>query len=133
MSAILLIYALLSTTPPATQISLDGPPNIRYGLRCRPLSPYDYSTVYSQPFDSDLLQNGYSNYGAGDRWVCDDFILEFDADIREIVVYQIYTGQQASTYSISISVDDTGDSDPNTNTVLWAKSVACTNEWIYGP
>lgn len=133
MNVLFMVLVLISTVPPATQLLPGGPPNIRHGLSSRPFSPYDYSIIYSQPFDGGLLEDGYSNYGAGDRWVCDDFILEFDADIREIVVYQIYTGQQASNYSIAISVDDTGDFNPNTNTVIWAETVTCTNYFYYGP
>ena len=131
MSVLLLISVFLSTSSPAHQWSPGGLPNIRHGLSHRYASPYDYSMVYSQPFDGYLLQNGYSNYGAGDRWVCDDFTLEIDADIREVVLYQLYTGMMASEYSIAISMDDEGDSDPNTAVEIWSITIPCENQHHY--
>jgi hypothetical protein len=83
--------------------------------------------VYSQTYSYENLLNGYSNYGAGDRWVCDDFELIGSAWVSNIDVWMIWTGGQASTMNIVISKDDTGDSDPNTNTDVWAESASCTN------
>jgi hypothetical protein len=125
MNVLFIVYIFISTIPAASRISTERF-TIKYGLSSRPIQPYDYSCVYSQPCEEGLYY-GYSNYGAGDRWVCDDFILDLDADITEIVVWEIYTGGTASHYNIAISVDDKGDSDPNTNTVIWEENVPCTN------
>ena len=132
MSVLLPLFVLLSTSSPAQQLSPGGPPNIRHGLSRRYASFYDYSVIYSQPFDFYLLVNGYSNFSAYDWWVCDDFVLDFDADIREIVLYLIYTGDQAENYNIAISVDDNGDSDPNTAVEIWSETIPCTNQWYFG-
>ena len=43
--------------------------------------------VYSQTFDLANLMNAYSNYGAGDRWVCDDFVLAGLATNRTSAYY----------------------------------------------
>ncbi len=83
--------------------------------------------VYSQTYIYENLLNGYSNYGAGDRWVCDDLEVIGYASVYEIYVWMIWTGGQGSTMNLVISKDDTGDSDPNTNTDVWAESVSCTN------
>ena len=83
--------------------------------------------VYSQPFELDSILNGFSNYSAGNRWVCDDFTLEGDYDIREIYVWMMFwlmfDWEYPSYMNFIISSDDTGDSDPNTNTVVWAETV----------
>ena len=39
----------------------------------------------------------------------------------------IWTGEQASMMHLAISEDDTYDSDPNTNTDVWAESIPCNN------
>jgi len=83
--------------------------------------------VYSQTYDFGILQNGYSNYGAGSRWVCDDFELAGDYDVREIYVWMIWTGEQGTMMNFIISEDDAADSDPNTNTDVWSEGVPCTN------
>ena len=85
--------------------------------------------VYSQTYNYCELVNGYSNYGAGDRWVCDDFILTDDCAIDSIVVWEIYPGQKPSWMNIVVS-EDTGDSDPNTAVEMWRFSAPCINEWI---
>ncbi len=83
--------------------------------------------MYSQTYDYANLMNGYSNYGAGDRWVCDDFELAGPEDfVDSIVVWMIWTGGQGSTMNIVFS-EDSGDSDPNTATDVWAEGVPCTN------
>ena len=83
--------------------------------------------VYSQTYSYENLLNGYSNYGAGDRWVCDDFKLTGYAWVSDIYIWMIWTGGQGSTMNIVISEDDTGDSDPNTTTDVFTESVPCTN------
>ena len=87
------------------------------------------SCVYSQTYSYGELVNGYSNYGAGDRWVCDDFILTDDCTIDSIIVWQIYEGGRPSWMNIVFS-EDTGDSDPNTAVEVWSASAPCINEWI---
>ncbi|MCK4505181.1 MAG: hypothetical protein KAW14_06165 [Candidatus Aegiribacteria sp.] len=85
--------------------------------------------VYSQTYDYAELINGYSNYGAGDRWVCDDFELsgpEYYFDY--IYVWMIWTGGMGSTMNFVFS-EDNGDSDPNTSTDVWGEAVPCTNEF----
>ncbi|MCD4848766.1 MAG: hypothetical protein K8R76_11335 [Candidatus Aegiribacteria sp.] len=83
--------------------------------------------VYSQTYNFENLLNGYSIYGAGDRWACDDVEVIGLAWIHEIYVWMIWTGGHASTMNLVVSKDDTGDSDPNTNTDVWAESASCTN------
>lgn len=131
MNILFIVSILISTIPAASQFSTK-PFTVKYSLSSRPIQTYDYC-VYSQTYDENLVLNGYSNYGAGDRWVCDDFILDLDAEIMEIVIYQIYTGGQASHINIVISKDDAGDSDPNTNTVIWQETVPCTNYFLGFP
>ena len=84
--------------------------------------------IYSQTYDFANLINGYSNYGAGDRWVCDDFILTGYTWVEAIVVWMIWTGGQGSTMNFVFS-EDNGDSDPNTSTDVWGEAVPCTNEF----
>ena len=83
--------------------------------------------VYSQTYDFANLLNGFSNYGAGDRWVADDFELAGPEDYFDyIYVWMIWTGGMGSTMNIVFS-EDTGDSDPNTSTDVWSEAVPCTN------
>ena len=84
------------------------------------------SCVYSQPWDYGELVNGYSNYGAGDRWVCDDFVLTADCTIDSVFVWQLYQGYIPSWMNIVFS-EDTGDSDPNTAVEVWSASAPCIN------
>ena len=85
--------------------------------------------VYSQTYTFAELVNGYSNYGAGDRWVCDDFVLSGpDSYFDYIYIWMIWTGGMGSTMNIVFS-EDSGDSDPNTATDVWAEGVPCTNEF----
>ena len=87
--------------------------------------------IYSQTYDYANLMNGYSNYGAGDRWVCDDFVLTGpDTVVEAIIIWMIWTGGMGSTMNIVFS-EDTGDSDPNTATIVWSEAVPCTN-WFTG-
>ena len=83
--------------------------------------------VYSQTYSYENLLNGYSIYGAGDRWACDDFEVIGLAWVYEIYVWMIWTGGQGQDMNLVISKDDTGDSDPNTNTDYWVETVPCTN------
>ena len=83
--------------------------------------------VYSQTYDYSILVTGISIYGGGNRWLCDDFELDNNYYVTEMCVWMIWTGDQASMMNFVISEDDTGDSDPNTNTDVWAESVPCTN------
>ena len=83
--------------------------------------------VYSQTYSYELLVNGMSNYGGGDRWFCDDFELDDNYYVTSIDVWMLWTGEQASVMNLVISEDDTGDSDPNTNIDVWVESVPCTN------
>ena len=83
--------------------------------------------VYSQTYNYENLLNGYSIYGAGDRWACDDLEIAGFAWVYEIHIWMIWTGGQASTMNLVVSKDDTGDSDPNTNTDIWVESVSCIN------
>ena len=86
-----------------------------------------WNTIFSQTYSFENLLNGYSNYGAGNRWVCDDFQVTGLSWVIEIRVWMIWTGGQGEVMNFVISVDDTGDSDPNTNTDHWVESVSCTN------
>ena len=83
--------------------------------------------VYSQTYSFRMLQNGFSNYGAGNRWVCDDFTLDDYYYVTDIHVWMIWTGAQATQMNLVISEDDLFDSDPNTNIHIWEESVPCTN------
>jgi hypothetical protein len=83
--------------------------------------------VYSQTYSFAELHNGLSNYSLGDRWVCDDFELDDNYYVTEMCVWMIWTDEQGSMMNFVISEDDTGDSDPNTNTDVWAESVPCIN------
>ena len=87
------------------------------------------SCVYSRPYDYSEFVNGYSNYGAGDRWVCDDFVLTADCTIDSIVVWHIFTVEKPAWMNIVFS-EDTGDSDPNTAVEVWSDSAPCINEWV---
>ena len=85
--------------------------------------------LYSQTYDYANLINGYSNYGAGDRWVCDDFELSGPGCfVDSVIVWMIWTGGMGSTMNIVFS-EDSGDSDPNTANDIWAEPVPCTNEF----
>ena len=87
--------------------------------------------VYSQPYSYENLLNGYSNYnGSYSRWVCDDFTLEDDYDIREICVWMQYTGGMPTHMNLVISKDDNGDSDPNTSSHIWAEYLPCTHTFV---
>ncbi|MCK4505230.1 MAG: hypothetical protein KAW14_06420 [Candidatus Aegiribacteria sp.] len=88
------------------------------------------SCVYSQTWNYSEWVTGYSNYGAGDRWVCDDFILTDDCTIDSIVVWEMYPGGRPSWMNIVFS-EDTGDSDPNTAVEVWSASAPCQN-WFTG-
>ena len=83
--------------------------------------------VYSQTYSWELLFNGVSNYSGDDRWFCDDFELDDNYYVTEMCVWMMWPGEMSSMMNFVISVDDTGDSDPNTNTDLWVESVPCTN------
>lgn len=83
--------------------------------------------LYSQWYDFGLLQNGYSNYSAGNRWVCDDFTLSYDPwyPIGIFYVWMIWTGEHAFEMNFSISEDASGDSNPNTAIEIWSSSGPC--------
>ncbi|MCD4848640.1 MAG: hypothetical protein K8R76_10675 [Candidatus Aegiribacteria sp.] len=83
--------------------------------------------VYSQTYVYSNLITGLSNYSSGNRWLCDDFELDGDYYITDMYVWMMWTGEMGSMMNLVISVDDTGDSDPNTNTDVWVESVPCTN------
>ena len=85
--------------------------------------------VYSQTYIFEELVNGYSNYGAGDRWVCDDFELTDPGYyLTSIDVWMIWTGGMGSTMNFVFS-EDNGDSDPNTAVEVWGEAVPCVNEF----
>ncbi|MCK4505293.1 MAG: hypothetical protein KAW14_06735 [Candidatus Aegiribacteria sp.] len=86
-----------------------------------------WPTIYSQTYSYENLLNGYSNYSAGNRWVCDDFEVTGFSYVFDIWVWMIWTGEQGTEMNLVFSVDDAGDSDPNTNTDLMAESFPCTN------
>lgn len=90
------------------------------------------SLIYSQPFNYGELVNGYSNYGAGDRWVCDDFILTADCTIDSIVVWEMYPEGRPSWMNIVFS-EDTGDSDPNNAVEVWSDSAPCQHYYTGQP
>ena len=83
--------------------------------------------VYSQTYVYANLITGLSNYSGGNRWLCDDFELDGDYYITDIYVWMMWTSEQASIMNFVISIDDVGDSDPNTSTDIWVESVPCTN------
>ncbi len=118
----LIIFALVIAA--ASAFALDDELGPRHAEGTGMIS-IDY-LAYSQHYDFANLMNGYSNYGAGDRWVCDDFELTSSYYIDAIVVWMIWTGGMGSTMNIVFS-EDCGDSDPNTSTDLWAEAVPCTN------
>ena len=85
--------------------------------------------MYSQTYNYGELINGYSIYSAGDRWACDDFILAGPEQyVDSVVVWMIWTGGMGSTMNIVFS-EDSGDSDPNTSSDVWAEPVPCTNDF----
>lgn len=86
-----------------------------------------WHTIFLQDYSYENLLNGYSIYSIGDRWACDDFQITGSAYVWSIDIWMIWTGGQGSTMHFVISEDDTGDSDPNTNTDSWVESVTCTN------
>ena len=83
--------------------------------------------VYSQTYCYANLFTGISIYSGGNRWLCDDFELDDNYYVTEICVWMMWTGEMGSMMNFVISEDDTGDSDPNTNTDIWVESVPCTN------
>ncbi len=83
--------------------------------------------VYSQTYDYSVLVTAVTNYGGGNRWICDDFELDNNYYVTEMYVWMIWTGEMGSMMNFVISEDYTGDSDPNTNTDVWVESVPCTN------
>lgn len=84
--------------------------------------------VFSQTYDFYLILNGFSNCGAHNRWVCDDFVLQETSYVNEIRIWMIWPGgQQGTVMNLAISRDDAGDSDPNNCTEIWVESVPCTN------
>ncbi len=87
--------------------------------------------AYSQTFVYENLINGFSNYSAGGCWVYDDFMLEPAGggtgwELNEIVVWMIWTGAKASIMNIVFS-EDSGESNLDTATEVWAEAVPCTN------
>lgn len=89
-------------------------------------TPPSDATVYSQPFNGGLT-SAVSIFSAAGRRACDDFILDDDYYISEVLVWMLYSGPMSSVMNLAISEDDTNDSDPNTNTEVWSESVPCTN------
>lgn len=85
------------------------------------------ANIYSQTYSFSALLNGYSNYSAGSREVADDFELTVDNDVREIVVWMIWTGAQATQMNFRILSDDANDSNPATATEVWNEGVPCVN------
>ncbi len=83
--------------------------------------------VYSQTYDYSNLVGGISNCSSFNRWFCDDFELDSDFFVTDMSVWMMWTGEMGSMMNFVISEDDTGDSDPNTNTDVWAESVPCIN------
>lgn len=86
-------------------------------------------TAYSQTWDVNNATHGFSIYGAGDRWVCDDFILSGDWELDQVVVWMIWTGEMGSAMNIIFSEDD-GSLDPNSATDVWSEMVACENVFV---
>ena len=83
--------------------------------------------VYSQSYGSATISNAPEISSGSGHWLCDDFVLDGDYYVTDIYVSMIYMGAQASIFNLVISEDDTNDSNPNTNTDVWAESVQCTN------
>ncbi len=83
--------------------------------------------VYSQSYDIMEIKDGYSINDYDDFWICDDFVLDGNYYVTEICIWMIWTGEQASSMNIVLSVDNTGDSDPNTTTDVWVENVPCTS------
>ncbi|MCK4506703.1 MAG: hypothetical protein KAW14_13895 [Candidatus Aegiribacteria sp.] len=83
--------------------------------------------VYSQTYVYSNLLSSISNWSGLNRWFCDDFELDSDYFVTDMSVWMIWTGEMGSMMNFVISEDDTGDSDPNTNTDIWAESVPCIN------
>ncbi len=91
--------------------------------------------AYSQTWVLDNATGGISNYGAGDRWLCDDFVLTGEWELNQVVVWMIYMGGLGTTMNIVFSEDD-GSLDPNSATEVWSEAVPCENvfqdEWESG-
>ncbi len=81
--------------------------------------------VYSQAFGSYISGIGINS--GSNQWLCDDFVLDGDYYLTDIHTWMIWTGATASTMNLVISEDDLNDSNPNTNTDVWAESVPCIN------
>ncbi len=85
------------------------------------------ANIYSQTYSFASILNGYSNYSAGSRQVADDFELTENYDVREIVVWMIWQGAQATAMNLSVLSDDASDSNPGTATEVWSEAVPCVN------
>lgn len=83
--------------------------------------------VYSQAYSWGLLDNAVSISGNANHWFCDDFTLDGNYYITDIYTWVIWTGIHATEMNLVISEDDQNDSDPNTNTDVWAEIVPCTS------
>ena len=126
MKKLLLPFLFLSIT--SIQAGQPLHLNPQHVVRCSRMEPVlTDSKVYSQAYEWQLLDNAVSIYGPGDRWFCDDFCLDEDYYITDIYTWVIWTGVHASHMNLVISEDDLNDSDPNTNTDVWAESVPCTS------
>ncbi len=88
--------------------------------------------AYSQTWNVDIATHGFSIYAAGDRWVCDDFVLTGDWELNQVVVWMIWLGEMGSIMNIAFAEDD-GSADPNNATTVWSEAVPAANvfadEW----
>lgn len=82
--------------------------------------------AYSQTFAPENVFDCYSNYSGEDRWITDDFILDNDAEISEIVVWMIYLGSPGTQVNLVIA-EDSGDSSPASAVTIWSAAVPCIN------
>ena len=115
MKQLLIILVLLSMSAFAVEMSV-GPGNPAGN------GPVSIGSIaYSQTWDVDEAFHGISVYAAGDRWLCDDFILGGNFEIDEIVVWLIYpdTLTVPATEMNLMILEDVGDVDPNTASLVY--------------
>lgn len=82
--------------------------------------------AYSQTFVPQNVLDCYSNYSGEDRWITDDFTLDDDIEISEIVIWMIYLGSPSTQVNLAIA-EDNGDSSPASAVTIWSAAAPCIN------
>ncbi len=115
MKQLLIILALVTVTAFAVEMSV-GPGNPAGN------GPKSIDGIaYSQTWDVEEAFHGISVYAAGDRWLCDDFILTGNYELDEIVVWLIYPDPETepATKMNLMILEDAGDVNPNNASLIW--------------